>query len=144
MALASVVVDRSCRLDQCAEQAPVPEPPLIHYVVVRADLPRGIQSAAIVHAAGESAAAWLAEQFKADLLEPAYIGLPQETHAVVLTVPDQSALLAVSRRLDMARVRHCPIDEPDAPYSGAWLSLGLFPGAKEVLRRYVSSLPLLR
>jgi hypothetical protein len=101
---------------------------LTHYVVVRADIPRGIQAANIVHAAGESS--------------PGY--LPEGTHAVVLTVPDERALVVLSDRLVAARIPFVPVYEPDAPYCGAMMSIGLVPARKEVLRKHLSSLPLLR
>lgn len=101
---------------------------LTHYVIVRSDLPRGIQAANIVHAAGESSPG----------------GLPAGTHAIVLVVPDESALRAMSARLQLAQVAFVACEEPDPPYYGALMSLGLVPGRKEDLRRYLSSLPLLK
>lgn len=82
----------------------------------------------IIHAAGESSPG----------------NLPETTHAVALTCPDERALAAVAARLSAAGVRHRAIHEPDAPWCGALMAIGLEPGAKEALRRQVSSLPLLR
>jgi hypothetical protein len=82
----------------------------------------------LVHAAGESSPG----------------GLPSDTYAVVLTVRDEAALRAVAARLKLARVELIEVHEPDAPWNGALMSLGLAPARKEVLRRFVSSLPLLR
>lgn len=97
-------------------------------MIVRADLPRGIQAANIVHAAGESVTH----------------RMPIGTHAVVLTVPNEGALLAVAAKLTEAGVPHALVNEPDAPYGGALMSIGVEPGRKEDLRRHLSSLPLLR
>lgn len=97
-------------------------------MIVRADLPRGIQAANLVHAAGESSPGDLAEG----------------THAVVLTVPDELSLHREAKRLESAGVSLVRITEPDAPYHGALMALGIHPEPKEVLRRHVSSLPLLR
>ncbi len=118
------------RLSTChsADRSPGPSDPLTHYVIVRSDLPRGMQAAHLVHAAGESSPG----------------DVPKDMHAVVLTVPDESALDALAGRLRHAGVAHVVIDEPDAPYNGQRTAIGLVPGRKEVLRRHLSSLPLLR
>jgi hypothetical protein len=97
-------------------------------VVVRADLTRGIQAANIVHAAGESSPG----------------NLPSGTHAVCLTVPDEGALRAVADRLASAGVPFVSIVETDPPYHGSLMAIGCVPAGKEVLRRHLSSLPLLR
>jgi len=101
---------------------------LTHYVIVRKDLPRGIQSAMLVHAAGESSPGNLAEG----------------TYAVVLEVPDESALRAVKARLSLAQVALVPVYEPDAPFDGQLMALGLVPVRKEDVRRHLSSIPLLK
>lgn len=106
----------------------VPASTLTHYIIVRNDLPRGIQSANIVHAAGESSPG----------------NLPEGTHAVVLVTPDESSLKAVAMRLELAQVPHRRILESDPPYIDQLMAIGLQPGQKEVLKRFVSSLPLLR
>jgi hypothetical protein len=81
-----------------------------------------------VHAAGESSPG----------------NLPDGTHAVVLTVPDESALRCVAARLTLARVPFVPITEVDAPWMGQLMALGLVPQRKETVRRFLSSLPLLK
>lgn len=62
----------------------------------------------------------------------------------MLTVPDEAALLALSRRLRDAGVAFVCIVEPDPPYGGAAMAIGLVPGRKEALRKHLSCLPLLR
>jgi len=95
---------------------------------VRADLPRGLQAAQIVHAAGES----VREK------------VPGDTHAVVLTTPSEESLEAVRVRLVRACVPHVAIREPDAPWNGQLMALGVEPARKEDLRKHLSCLPLLR
>lgn len=97
-------------------------------MVVRADLPRGVQAAQIIHAAGESSPG----------------ALPSGTYAVALMTPDEASLCALAERLERAGVAHTRIHEPDAPYDGALMAIGVQPGRKEVLRRSLSSLPRLR
>jgi peptidyl-tRNA hydrolase len=104
-------------------------------VIVRDDLPRGVLAAQVVHAAGESA----------------LLGgrLPPGTHAVVLGASG-ARLLALEQALVGAGVPHAAIREPDPPYCGALLAIGLQPAPRASLKRYlgtkrlISSLRLLR
>ena len=59
-------------------------------------------------------------------------------------VPDEAALRAVAARLELARVPLVRVEETDAPYEGKLMAIGCVPGRKEVVGRYLSSLPLLR
>jgi hypothetical protein len=102
--------------------------PLCHYVILRADLPRGIQAAQAIHAAGESSPG----------------NLQPGTFAVALTCPSERALVHVADDLRRAGVRFVAIFEPDPPYDGALMALGLAPARKGVLRRHLSKLPLLK
>jgi hypothetical protein len=71
-------------------------------------------------------------------------GVPEETHAVVLTARGEAALRAVAARLTLAQAAFVEVREPDAPWCGALMAIGLVPKQKEDLRRLVSSLPLLK
>lgn len=82
----------------------------------------------LVHAAGESSPG----------------NLPKDTHAIVLCVPDEPALAALAERLTKAGIAHVTIREPDAPWNGAMMSIGVAPGRREDLKRHLSSLPLLK
>lgn len=101
---------------------------LCHYVIVRADIPRGIQAAQLVHAAGESSPG----------------DLPEGTHAVVLTAPNELELHRVAKRLETDGIAFVRINEPDAPWCGALMAIGVKPARKEDVRRSLSSLPLLK
>lgn len=81
-----------------------------------------------VHAAGESSPG----------------NLPQDMHAVVLAAESEAALVAVKEKLVRAGIAHVAIREPDAPWNGALMAVGVAPGRKEVLRKFLSSLPLLK
>jgi hypothetical protein len=81
-----------------------------------------------VHAAGESSPG----------------NLPGDTHAVVLAVPNEEALLAVARKLTLHGIAYVAIREPDPPHCGALMALGLVPRRKEEVYRLLSSLPLLK
>ncbi len=97
-----------------------------HYVILRADLPRGVMVAQCIHAAGESG--------------PAGPG----TYAVALAVPDSEALAELSQRLHQAGIKHHSVIESDEPYSGQLLAIGIPPQPRERLRRVLSSIPLMR
>ena len=94
-------------------------------MIVRSDLPRGIQAAMMVHAAGESSPG----------------NLPPGTFAVVLAVHDEAALARVQEVLERKGVEFVAIHEPDEPYNGQLMALGLKPKLKGEVRRHVSSLP---
>lgn len=97
-------------------------------MIVRRDLSLGILAANLVHAAGESSPG----------------DLPDGTYAVVLGVPDEQALRAVCARLRLAQVQYRRVVETEGPHAGQLMALGLVPRRKEDVRRFVSSLPLLR
>lgn len=116
----------SCKTDHAL--ADLEAGPLYHYVIVREDLPRGLQAAMMVHAAGESSPG----------------NLPDDTHAVVLTVADESELMKLRLRLLANYIQHRAIIEPDPPLSGQLVAIGIVPARKEKLRAYLANLPLLR
>jgi len=95
---------------------------------VRSDLPLGTFAAQLVHAAGESSPG----------------NLDSGTYAVVLSVPNEAALLEVERELLIAGVAHRTIREPDAPYFGAAMTIGVSPMAKSSLSKikFLKKLPL--
>lgn len=102
--------------------------PITHYVVVRTNLPPGVLAAQLVHAAGESSDGTLKEG----------------TFAIVLGVSNEDALIRVRARLSLAGVDHVAVHEPDAPYRGALMAIGVRPALKSQLRRHLSELPLFR
>lgn len=112
--------------------------PFYHYVIVRADLPRGLQAAQIVHAAGESAA---------------NRDVPEGTHAVVLQVEDEEHLLHIGEQLWKAGFgnnEYVIIVEPDLPETGhAWAgqftAIGICPtDDRKKITTVLGRLPLLR
>jgi hypothetical protein len=82
----------------------------------------------IVHAVGESLDATHAP----------------ETYACVLAARDGEHLAAEADRLEAAGVTLVRVREPDTPYNGALMAVGIRPTRKGDLRRHTSSLPLLR
>jgi hypothetical protein len=97
-------------------------------VVARSDLPIGTLLAQVVHAAGESS--------------PGRV--PPSTHAVVLAVPDESGLLEAEARLLEAGIPHITIREPDAPWCGQAMTIGIFAEDRTRVRKLLARLPLFR
>lgn len=96
---------------------------------MRADLPRGVLAAQVVHAAGESSPG----------------ALPPNTTAVVLSVRSEAHLERIEARLVAGGVAHRAIREPDAPWQGALMAIGICPVAdRGPLRAYTRGLQLLR
>ena len=99
----------------------------------------------LVHAAGESSPGNLPE----DTPSSRVLGGAQplrfpEMHAIVLSVPDEPTLAVLAKRLEKFGIAHVTIREPDAPWNGALMAIGLVPARKEALKRHLSSLPLLK
>lgn len=88
-----------------------------------------MQLAQTIHAAGESSS-------------PNKV--PGGTYAVALEARDSDHLEEISSRLSKRGITHTCIHEPDPPYNGALLSIGVCPGKKNVVGRYLSDLPLVR
>lgn len=81
----------------------------------------------MVHAAGESAI----DQ------------VPVGTYAIVLAT-DRAGLEELERMLLEESVPHAAIRENWEPYNGQLMAIGLTPAPKSEVKRYVSSLPLLK
>lgn len=98
---------------------------MVHHVIVRADLPHGLQVAQTIHAAGESA------------LER----LPTGTIAVALAARDAPHLLELSEALGRAAIKHVVVREED----GEPMSIGVEPTHdRRAVRKVLSSIPLVR
>jgi hypothetical protein len=115
-------------LDRTApECSPTRSQPYYHYCVVRIDLPLGVLSAQLLHAAGESATP-----------------LPLSgTRAVCLAAKDEQELLKIALRLDRRQIPYKLIREPDLPWNGQAMAIGLHPTQdRKPIRRALSRLPL--
>ena len=81
----------------------------------------------ITHAAGESSPG----------------NLPEGTFAIVKMARDELHLALIADELQAAGVALVRVHEPDRPYCGALMALGLRPARKGVLKRHLRKLPLL-
>jgi hypothetical protein len=100
---------------------------------VRRDLPLGTIAAQLIHAAGASSPG----------------AIPVDTRAIALMVGNEAELALLAERLELAEVRHVAIREPDPPWSGALMAIGIPPLAEStaesrVARRVLAKLQLLR
>jgi peptidyl-tRNA hydrolase len=103
--------------------------PLTHYCLIRQDLPRGVLAAQLIHAAGESASG----------------DLPTGTIAVALAARDEPHLASLELELRRLGIPHRAIREPDTPWNGALMAIGIVPIADRALVREVTGgLRLLR
>lgn len=85
-------------------------------------------AAQLTHAAGESSPG----------------NLPSGTRAIVLAVEGEAELMRVLERLRLAQVAHVAVREPDPPWSGALMAIGLVPSREGArVRRALGRLALL-
>ena len=98
-------------------------------MIIRADLPVGVKIAQTIHAAGESSPG----------------SLPSDTRAVALQARDEAELLSLERALTDAGFYFSAIREPDPPWNGALMAIGLAPQPRTPeLRQLLGRLPLVR
>lgn len=99
-----------------------------HYCIVRDDLPRGVLAAQLIHAAGESGAG------------------ERGLYAVALAVRGEAELRLVEDKLRFLEIAHRAIREPDPPWNGQLMAIGVVPMARDDrrLRRVLQRLPLLK
>lgn len=70
--------------------------------------------------------------------------MPGGTYALALSAPDEPALLAFEERLKADGVPHTAIRECSGPFADQLVAIGLRPAPRSSLRRWTSSVPLLR
>jgi len=66
------------------------------------------------------------------------------TFAFALVTKDETELKDLGWELFKAGIPHKLIFEPDAPWTGQLMAIGVCPGLRSDLRRYFSRLPLLK
>ena len=98
---------------------------------MRADVPTGVQLAQTIHAAGQSAQ-----------LPAASPASPPTTAVALAALPDELAALA--RALAAAGIHHVLVHEPDFPWRGALMAIGVVPSSRALVRPLVAHLPLVR
>jgi hypothetical protein len=84
-------------------------------------------AAQIIHAAGESSNG----------------EIPQGTYAIALAAKDELHLNKIEKKLLKLEIPHVAIREPDAPWNGALMAIGLYPAPRETVRKGVARLQLI-
>jgi hypothetical protein len=106
-----------------------PDQQLVHHVIVRSDIPTGMQVANATHAAGESA-------------DPRPF---PGTIAVALQARDEQHLRQVADSLSRAGIRHALVIEGDGSYTNQLMAIGVNPTTdRAAVRKVLSSLPLVK
>lgn len=122
-----IAIIASCSAAVCEREAPAARqesPSEVSYVLVRSDLPEGVQLAQTGHAAQEA------------------LGYPPVI-MVVLAVPDAAALQRYADAFAAAGIAHAPIVEDAGPFAQQLVSIGVKPTTdRNAIRRVVSSLPI--
>ena len=95
-------------------------------MILLQSLPSGAKLAQAVHAAGESGG-----------------NVPKNTHAIVLET-NRDSLLDLEAKLWDDAIPCEAVRETDYPYEGQLLAIGICPGKKEILEKYVSTFRLAR
>lgn len=102
----------------------------MHYIIVRADLPHGVQVAQTAHAAGESVRTPLP---------------PEGTIVVALAVPTEDTLRQVAEALGRQSLTYKLITETEGPWAHQAMAIGVEPTCdRTAVRKVVSALPLVR
>lgn len=91
-------------------------------------MPLGTIVAQTIHAAGESSPGQL----------------PENTYAVALAAENEEDLLVLEFKLKRAGIPHKTIREPDEPYLGAAMAIGIVPCGRSTVRKLLSRFPLIK
>jgi len=114
---------------EAAGSTPVRRASSTHYCIIRRDLPLGDFAAQLIHAAGESAGG----------------DLPKNTFAVALAARDEHHLEFIEAKLRRLSIPHHAIREPDAPWNGALMAIGLPPVAdRSTVKKVTKGLQLIK
>jgi peptidyl-tRNA hydrolase len=102
---------------------------LVHYIIVRKDLPIGVLAAMVTHAAGESAAQYEAKEGWRYDSAPCFTGAT----AVVLQAENEYDLVRIGDILSDEEIPHVDIHESDGAYHGQLMAIGVRPASREAL-----------
>lgn len=107
---------------------------LVHYIIVRRDLPLGLVLANVAHAAGESFYR-LAQLASFELLDLEGFE-PAETIAIVKGARNEGRLKKLRDALVAEDVPHSLITETDGEYAGQAMAIGVVPVSKGTSVKY--------
>lgn len=69
---------------------------------------------------------------------------PSETYAIVLGARNESKLYKLLRHIIRDRIPHVAVFEPDEPYNGALMAIGLVPAPKQKIMMYINDFHMLK
>lgn len=95
---------------------------------MRTDIPVGLAFAQAIHAAGESSPG----------------NLDPGTYAIALGAQDEEELRLIASNLEANNVDFRLIVESSGDFAGQAMAIGVVPGPRNTLRKYLSSYPLIR
>jgi len=99
-----------------------------HHIICRGDIPDGHKFAQVGHAVAESCEG----------------PMPNTTYIYVLEAKDESHIDELHAKLWDLEIPHTVIHEPDAPYNGQAMAIGIWPVIDRTdVKKVTSSLPLL-
>ena len=116
---------------------------LIHYIIVRRDLPVGVLAAMTTHAAGESAAVYERSYWNEHEGGPNY-GHFEGATAVVLEAKDEKHLRQIASYLGEAKVDYTTVHESGGEYSGQFMAIGVIPAEREDIAEKLRDFSLLK
>ncbi len=68
--------------------------------------------------------------------------LPSNTHAISLVAKDEMDLAQLEQQLIELSVPHAAIREPDEPYNGQLMSIGIVPCDRNLVKKILQKFPL--
>lgn len=113
---------------------------MIHYLLVRRDLPFGVTLAQLAHAAADSMSKWINDSSYAScsLTRNCWVTGPKTSGmtVVVLGVKNERILKNWERKFQKRYNRiltFTSVREPDAPWNGQLMAIGVHPGPRDIL-----------
>ena len=122
---------------------------MIHYLLIRRDLPFGVTLAQLAHAAANSMEDWLkwetgtSPSDMGSLFDTPDFPPHEPMTVVVLGVRDRISLERWQRKLNRKKVRNTVVREPDAPWHNQMMAIGVWPGEKADLSDHFKRLDLI-
>jgi hypothetical protein len=107
---------------------------LVHYIIVRRDLPVGVMAAMVTHAAGESGA----------LYQDPYDGRFRGATAVVLEAKNERWLNDYAEYLRANDIQCVEVHESGGPFHGQFMAIGVVPCDRERIATKFEHLQVLK
>lgn len=113
---------------------------MVHYLIVRRDLPFGVTLAQVAHAAADSMEDWICSEKYVLIGDRNF----EPMTVVVLGVRNELSLRARERKLKRLKIPYVGVREPDEPWNGELMSIGVWPGERDQLEPIFKNLQAFR